>query len=74
MSDPMTVDDLRQFLDGVDGDRTVHFIGSGAIHGCVGARVEDIEWNNGKIEPSVVLGGHGSNVEDPREDGDCDAE
>ena len=66
MTDPFTVDDLRAFLDGVDGDRNVHFYGSGAIHDCVGAKVEDIEWNNGRIEPAIVLGSRGSGVDDPR--------
>jgi hypothetical protein len=66
MTDPLTVADLQAFLDGVDGDRTVHFIGSGAIHDCVGADVEDLEWNTGDVEPAIVLGGHGSGVADPR--------
>jgi len=66
MTDSLTVADLRAFLDGVDGDRTVHFIGSGAIHDCVGAAVEDLEWNTGDVEPAIVLGGRGSGVADPR--------
>ena len=70
MTDPMTVADLREFLDGLDGERTVYFIGSGAIHDCVGAEVTDVKWNNGKVEPAVKLGGHGSNIDDPRETSD----
>jgi hypothetical protein len=68
MTDPLTVAELRAFLEGVDGDRAVHFVGSGAIHDCVGAKVEGLEWNNGDVEPSVILGGHGSGIQDPRED------
>ncbi|AFH22011.1 hypothetical protein OSG_eHP14_00155 [environmental Halophage eHP-14] len=70
MSDPLTVGELREFLDGVDEDRDVFFIGSGAIHDCVGARAEDVEWNIGTTQPAVVLGGHGSGVDDPRETDD----
>jgi len=70
MPEPLTVADLRAFLDDVDGDRAVHFIGSGAIHDCVGAEVRDLEWNNGRVDPAVVLGGHGARVGDPREGSD----
>jgi hypothetical protein len=66
MTTTMTVDDLRDYLNGIDGDRNLHFLGSGAIHDCVGIEVNDIEWNNGEVEPSVMLGGRGSGVKDPR--------
>ena len=70
MSNPMTAGELLDFLDGVDNERLVYFIGSGAVHDCVGAETADMEWNNGDVEAVVKLGGYGSNVDDPREGAD----
>jgi len=67
MPDAMTVAELRAFLEDVNGDRTVYFLGSGAIHDCIGGEAQDIEWNTGDVEPAVMLGGHGAGVDDPRE-------
>lgn len=69
MSEPFTVGELREFLEDVDDDRIIYFLGSGAIHACVGANTDEVKWNNGKVEQAVVFGGRGSGVEDPREGG-----
>jgi len=51
----LTVDELRDELEGVDGDRTVHISSQGAIDDLTDVDVVDLEWNNGDIEPAVNL-------------------
>jgi hypothetical protein len=52
-----TVADLRDELEGVDGERTVHILSQGAIDDLVDLSVENIEWNNGDVEPAINLKG-----------------
>jgi hypothetical protein len=51
-----TVDDLRNALDGVDGDRTVRISSQGAIDDLVGVKTM-LQWNNGESELILRLKG-----------------